>query len=229
MITTNAKVLRANSYADFMYTMLKSLQQGSSSSSKLSPIYLLSVQVQLTSACYFHVHSEGICLENWHCQQSCHQCCQCHHHCNAVRVHTHRDKLFIKNDILEQLIQCRHDSNLFYSEKPLQGQSSWSCSMICSIDQLPPSAFYCILMPSGLPLQRKYGSIASNIAIDSPYTNVQILTLYNKLVNAPFLYKNATVSSIYIFFLMQCNYGSVVTNIVFSIISISSICYAIHM
>ena len=84
-------------------------------------------------------------------------------------------------------------------------------------------------MPSGLPLQRKYGSIASNIAIDSPYTNVQILTLYNKLVNAPFLYKNATVSSIYIFFLMQCNYGSVVTNIVFSIISISSICYAIHM
>ena len=176
MITiANTKVLRANSCADFMYTMLKSLQQGSSSSSKLSPIYLLSVQVQLTSASYFHVHSEGICLENWHCQQSCHQCCQCHHHCNAVRVHTHRDKLFIKNDILEQLIQCRHDSNLFYSEKPLQGQSSWSCSMICSIDQLPPSAFYCILMPSGLPLQRKYGSIASNIAIDSPYTTKQLL------------------------------------------------------
>ena len=147
MITiANAKVLRANSFSDFMYTMLKSLQQGSSSSSKLPPIYLLSMQVQLTSACYFHAHSEGICLENWHCQQSCHQCCQCHHHCNAVRVHTHRDKLFSKNDILEQLIQCRHDSNLSIQKSLCKvnhlGLVQWSAQLI-SFLHLLFIAFWC--------------------------------------------------------------------------------------
>ena len=124
---------------------------------------------------------------------------------------------------LQQRSSCPLPSSFQFSYSPY-----W-----CSWRQpATPSAFHCLLMTSRLPLQRKYVSIASNIAIHTlkkfkfwPYTVDYLM----QALCETFQYENVTAWSIYIFLLMQCKYGSVATNIALSIISFSSICYAIHV